>query len=32
MAFLHPENPKCRDIPLRNSRIQGIAVKVIKNL
>ena len=31
-VFLHPENPKYRDIPLRNGKIQGIAVKVIKNL
>ncbi len=30
--FLHPENPKYRDIPLRECRIQGIAVKVIKGL
>ena len=30
--FLHPENPKYRDIPLRSCRIQGIAVSVIKKL
>ena len=30
--FLHPENPKYRDIPLRECRIQGIAIKVIKGL
>ena len=30
--FLHPENPKYRDIPLRECRIQGVAVKVIKGL
>ena len=31
-VFLHPENPKYRDIPLRDCRIQGIAVSVIKQL
>ena len=31
-VFLHPENPKYRDIPLRSCRIQGIAVSVIKKL
>ena len=31
-VFLHPENPKYRDIPLRECRIQGIAVSVIKQL
>ena len=31
-VFLHPENPKYRDIPLKECRIQGVAVKVIKNL
>ena len=30
--FLHPENPKYRDIPLLDCKIQGIAVKVIKSL
>ena len=31
-VFLHPENPKYRDIPLKDCRIQGVAVSVIKNL
>ena len=31
-VFLHPENPKYRDIPLLNCKIQGIAVSVIKKL
>ena len=31
-VFLHPENPKYRDIPLLNCRIQGIAINVIKKL
>ena len=31
-VFLHPENPKYRDIPLRECRIQGIAIRVIKSL
>ena len=30
-VFLHPENPKYRDIPLQDCRIQGIAINVIKN-
>ena len=31
-VFLHPENPKYRDIPLLNCKIQGIAISVIKSL
>ncbi len=31
-VFLHPENPKYRDIPLTECRIQGVAVSVIKPL
>ena len=31
-VFLHPENPKYRDIPLTDCRIQGIAISVIKQL
>ena len=31
-VFLHPENPKYRDIPLKNCKIQGVAISVIKNL
>ena len=31
-VFLHPENPKYRDIPLKDCKIQGVAVSVIKNL
>lgn len=30
--FLHPENPKYRDIPLLNCKIQGVAISVIKSL
>ncbi len=30
--FLHPENPKYTDIPLKDCRIQGVAVSVIKQL
>ena len=29
-VFLHPENPKYTDIPLKDCKIQGIAVSVIK--
>ena len=29
-VFLHPENPKYTDIPMKNCKIQGIAVSVIK--
>ena len=31
-VFLHPENPKYRDIPLLDCRSQGVAVSVIKKL
>ena len=31
-VFLHPENPKYKDIPLLDCKIQGIAVNVIKKL
>ena len=31
-VFLHPENPKYADIPAENMKIQGIAVKVIRDL
>ena len=31
-VFLHPENPKYTDIPLKDCRIQGVAVSVIKKL
>ncbi len=31
-VFIHPENPKYRDIPLKDCKIQGVAVSVIKNL
>lgn len=31
-VFLHPENPKYRDIPLKDCRIQGVAINVIKRL
>ena len=31
-VFLHPENPKYKDIPLLDCKIQGIAVNVIKQL
>lgn len=30
--FLHPENPKYRDIPLKDCKIQGVAISVIKQL
>lgn len=30
--FLHPENPKYTDIPLKDCKIQGIAISVIKQL
>ena len=30
--FLHPENPKYTDIPLKNCKIQGVAINVIKRL
>ena len=30
--FLHPENPKYRDIPLKECKIQGVAINVIKAL
>ena len=30
--FLHPENPKYRDIPLKECKIQGVVVSVIKQL
>ena len=30
--FLHPENPKYRDIPLKECKIQGVAISVIKKL
>ncbi len=30
--FLHPENPKYTDIPLKNCKIQGVAISVIKQL
>lgn len=30
--YLHPENPKYRDIPITEGKIQGVAMKVIKNL
>ena len=30
--FLHPENPKYRDIPLKECKIQGVAISVIKQL
>ena len=30
--FLHPENPKYRDIPLTDCKIQGVAISVIKQL
>jgi len=32
VVFLHPENPKCADIPLKDCKIQGVAVSVIKKL
>ena len=31
-AYLHPENPEYDDIPITECKIQGIAIKVIKNL
>ena len=31
-VFLHPENPKYKDIPLRDCKIQGVAISVIKQL
>ena len=31
-VFLHPENPKYTDIPLKDCKIQGIAINVIKAL
>ena len=31
-VFLHPENPKYTDIPLKNCKIQGVAISVIKHL
>ena len=31
-VLLHPENASMPDIPVRNCRIQGVAVKVIKEL
>jgi len=31
-AYLHPENPKYADIPLRDCKIQGIAVSVTRKL
>lgn len=31
-AYLHPENPKYNDIPIRDCKIQGIAIKVIKDI
>ena len=31
-VFLYPENPKYTDIPLKNCKIQGIAIRVIKSL
>ena len=31
-VFLHPENPKYRDIPLLNCKILGVAISVIKPL
>ena len=31
-AYLHPENPKYADIPLRDCRIQGIAVSFTRKL
>ena len=30
--FLHPENPKYRDIPLQECKVQGVAISVIKRL
>ena len=31
-VFLHPENPKYQDIPLKDCKIQGVAMSVIKSL
>lgn len=31
-VFLHPENPKYTDIPLKDCKIQGVAINVIKRL
>lgn len=31
-VFLHPENPKYKDIPLLDCKIQGVAINVIKKL
>ena len=31
-AYLHPENPKYNDIPITDCKIQGIAIKVIKDI
>lgn len=31
-VFLHPENPKYTDIPMKNCRIQGVAVWIFKRL
>ena len=31
-VFLHPENPKYTDIPLKDCKIQGVAINVIKAL
>lgn len=31
-VFLHPENPKYTDIPLKECKIQGVAISVIKQL
>ena len=31
-TFLHPENPKYKDIPLQDGKIQGVAISVIKRL
>ena len=31
-VFLHPENPKYTDIPLKNCKIQGVAVCIFKQV
>ena len=31
-VFLHPENPKYLDIPVKDCKIQGVAISVIKQL
>ena len=31
-AFLHPENPKYTDIPLKDCKIQGVAVWIFKHV